>query len=124
MNDVTSKRALPFSGHAIVAFVDLLGFSHRVKSMTGVEEEHKLLEDLECVHQNFRAAPFDIGEEDPFEDLVFTDCVVSALKLNGPIGKAAGAEHACLTDLYRLAYAQAACVGEGIFVRGGVDTGF
>jgi hypothetical protein len=113
--------------HSMVAFVDLLGFSERVKGLETLDD----LADVQAKVRNVQAW-FGRNPKDKFEReeanvlsksvLAFSDCVVIAVSSHSELAKMQGGFDIFMGELSSFAYAQATCVVNGIFIRGGVVT--
>lgn len=113
----------------LFGFVDLLGFSDRVVSITTVEQLQELERDLTYVQRQFDHKP----DDDDVKKLrmitrkrveAFSDCVVISVPTQSPIVDLQGAFDALMSEINGFALAQGECVQRGIFLRGGLDHGF
>jgi hypothetical protein len=114
--------------HSMVAFVDLLGFSERVKALETLDD----LADVQAKVRNVQAW-FGRNPREKFEReeagllsksvLAFSDCVVIAVSSHSELATMQGGFDVFMSELSSFAYAQAMCVMNGIFIRGGVDVG-
>jgi hypothetical protein len=114
---------------AVVAFVDILGFSNRLRTAKNVEDLADISKAVSTVQ-----AEFDFQSKDPnIKDvhkmyakkvLAFSDCVVIAIPLKSAMTQHEGTFDPLMSELHSLAMAQAECVQRGLFLRGGIDIGW
>ncbi|REF70527.1 hypothetical protein [Paracoccus versutus] len=115
--------------NGIFAFIDLLGFSDRVKQIKTDEDLRKLDADVVFVQREFEHKSSDdfvrrsqkiVGKR----VLAFSDCIVISVPLHSELAKLQGTFDVLMSELTSLAIAQGDCVQRGIFLRGGVDLGY
>ena len=114
--------------HSMVAFVDLLGFSERVKAIETLEDLADVQAKVRNVQTWFGRKPKEKFEREEANllsksVLAFSDCVVIAVSSHSELAKMQGGFDVFMGELTSFAYAQAMCVANGIFIRGGVDIG-
>lgn len=117
------------TNESLVAFIDILGFSDRVKGVRVTTELEHLISDIETIQQLFQHRPKDKETKDLHswykkEVLAFSDCVVVSLPFTSEAVESKGAFDALLSELEDIAYVQGTCVVEhNLFLRGAVDKG-
>lgn len=119
---------MPESGFAVVAFIDVLGYSSRVLAIKTPAQFLALRRDVRLVQRFFEHRPSDQNTQESHriiskKVLAFSDCLVISVALRSSISKIQGTLDPILSHLSSLALAQAECVGRGIFLRGGLDIG-
>lgn len=115
--------------NGLFAFIDLLGFSDRVRRIKTTEDLRKLDDEVVFVQSEF--------EHKSSDDLVrksqkivgkrvqaFSDCVIISVPLHSDLTKLQGTFDVLMSELTSFAIAQGNCVQRGIFLRGGVDLGY
>lgn len=113
---------------SMVTFVDLLGFSDRVRSLEEVTELEALERDVRRVQRWFDHKPDDGSIKDTQKllrkrVLAFSDCLVIAVSAHSRLTRMQGDFDVFMNELANLAYAQARCVVNSIFIRGAADFG-
>jgi hypothetical protein len=117
-----------FTNIAMVAFIDLLGYSARVSTIASEDDLRAIEADVRKVQQWFdhRTADRDVREIQKLQAkqiLAFSDCLVVAVPSFSELAGSEGDFDVQLSEIVSLAYAQGMCALNGIFVRGGVDYG-
>lgn len=112
-----------------VAFVDLLGYSARVRAIETPQEVEDVASDVRTVlrffgHNRTDADGIQYHEVVGKTVLAFSDCVVVSVSYESDLVEMDGAFDAPMSELHSLAMSQAKCVMNGIFLRGGVGFGF
>jgi len=114
---------------AVVAFVDIPGFSNRLRAAKSVGELADISKAVSTVQ-----AEFDFQSKDPITKdvqkmhakkvLAFSDCIVVSIPLKSAMTQHEGTFDPLMSELHSLAIAQAECVQRGLFLRGGIDIGW
>jgi hypothetical protein len=112
-----------------VAFIDLLGYSARVRAIETEGQVEEVAKDVRIVQKFFGHNPIDKYEKEYHKVadktvLAFSDCVVVSVSYVSDAVAAGGTFDSPMSELHSLALAQAECVIKGIFLRGGVAFGF
>jgi hypothetical protein len=112
-----------------VAFVDLLGYSARVRAVETRENVEEIARDVRKVleffgHNRTDDAGIQYHEAVGKKVLAFSDCVVVSVSYVSDFMKSGGTFDAPMSELHSLALNQAECVMNGIFLRGGVGFGY
>lgn len=113
----------------LFAFVDLLGFSDRVKAIKSEEQLRKLDSDVVYAQDQFELKSEDATIKESHRVsgkrvLAFSDCIVISVGLDSKIAELQGSYDVLVSELHSFGLAQGACVLNEIFIRGGVDVGF
>lgn len=109
---------------AIVAFVDLLGFSERVADIVIPEDLGQIEKSVKSIQTYFTSPGYnELNLIHGRTSLAFSDCIVFAASLGARSVKLMGQFDAILSNLSHLASSQSMCVSKGHFIRGGVDVG-
>lgn len=117
-----------YLSYSMVAFVDLLGFSDKVRMLETTEELEALEEQVRRVQEWFQHRPQEafLKQEHKYASktvLAFSDCVVVSIPLHSELAQSQGDFDVLMSELSNLAMAQGRCVVNGIFVRGAADLG-
>jgi hypothetical protein len=133
VSKTTGRIAKPRSGRrkptqALVAFIDLLGFSEQVLAVRSADDLERLVGSISTVRDYFDYQPTDqITREaqdiSKTEVLAFSDCVVVSIGLRSPATESQGEFDVWGSDLVIMAYAQGKAAATGRFLRGGLDKG-
>ena len=123
------KQQLPQINHAMVAFIDILGFRSRLFSVAADEDLLKLYADLRTVHKIFDKDPSDSLTKGAHEALnkrviSLSDALVVSIDLGSKSALILGDLDTLASELCMLAWLQAVAVIEGFFVRGGIALGY
>ncbi|MEP9404659.1 hypothetical protein [Sphingomonas sp. VNH70] len=112
----------------MVAFIDLLGFSERVKAITKIEHLKSIERDVRRTQ-----AWFDHRTKDEVlktshklkrkKVLAFSDCLVLTIPAFSELAEHEGDFDVLMEEIPTIARAQALCVTNGIFLRGGISFG-
>jgi hypothetical protein len=112
----------------LIAFVDLLGFSEKVKNARlNKDRLRRIAREVTTVKKTFDSRPSSaILNERAFKKkiIVFSDCVVLVQPIAWPIMTGGNTLELLTEGLRFIALAQAECASRGYFLRGGVDIGF
>ncbi len=119
------KQYLSFG---MVAFVDLLGYSDRVRALETPEELIALETQVLRVQKWFQHKPTEELEKQEHKlaaktVLAFSDCVVVSVPFHSTLAKFQGDFDVMMAEVSSLGMAQGQCAVNGIFVRGGADFG-
>ena len=113
----------------LVAYIDLLGWKRKLLSAKTYKDIAPLLNVLKRFHGDFdfdyvkRLTPYEkesVGEQVE----ILSDALVVVLSLNSGNAHCHGQYEEIRLKLWDFALAQARCVTEGIFMRGGVSLGY
>ena len=111
----------------LVAFIDLLGYSAQVLSLTTVEELKSLENKIKYIQEVFEySSKDDIEEGHSYIDKhvqAFSDCVVINISMDSESTRIAGNFDPILGEVHMLGIAQSMCIHEKTFIRGGIDIG-
>ena len=112
----------------LVAFIDLLGFSIKVKNIKNNYDLQKIFEVVDRLHDVFGKNPKDDFEKRERElsersVLSLSDALVIATALKSSLSKTMGVFDNWCCEVESLGINQAICAGDGIFLRGGVSKG-
>lgn len=127
MNNSLSNEKLQHDH--LVAFIDLLGWSDKLQSANTYADVAPLLNVLKIFHDEFdldyakRLTPYEkenVGEQVE----ILSDALVVTLSLNSGNARCHGQYEEIRLKFWDFALAQARCVLEGIFMRGGVSLGY
>src|SRR4051812_3099201 len=113
----------------LVAFIDLLGFSARVRAIQDPAELGALDRSIRRVQRAFEHKTTDpiLREKQKIfqkKVLAFSDCIVVAMSEKSDFAEMQGHFDTEMSELSEFASAQGLCVLNNIFVRGGVDFGW
>ena len=113
---------------AMVGFLDLLGFSHRVETVKTEENLLAIAADVEKIRELFeyRSTRKWTNEAHRILDktvLAFSDCVVIAVSIETEMVKIEGAFDVLGSEIWDIAISQSRCTLGGHFLRGGIDVG-
>lgn len=114
---------------SLVAFVDILGFSERVSQVEANEALQVIVDDIEMVQTEFerrghwRAHLESHHSDAKKEVLAFSDCIVVSMALESTYTRSEGVFDGFLQLMLDFALAQATCVLQNVFLRGGIDLG-
>ena len=112
-----------------VAFVDLLGYSARVRAVETPQDVENVADDVRTVlgffgHNRTDEEGIQYHEVVGKTVLAFSDCVVVSVSYDSDLMQSDGTFDAPMSELHSLALNQAECVMHGIFLRGGVGFGY
>lgn len=113
---------------SLVAFIDILGFAQKVLSIKTFADIRRVEGELNTVQKEFISDPKDKWEKLDVEItgrevFAFSDCIVYSVPLSSDLIELQGTFDALMSELNRIALAQATSVLKGIFIRGGIDIG-
>lgn len=113
----------------VTAFLDILGFGDRVLSATSIKEVDLIARDVKRIQQEFDYKPKDSTVREGQGNykktvLAFSDSVVVNVPLQSEMTETQGTFDALMSELSSMAFAQARCINQGLFLRGGVDLGW
>lgn len=113
----------------IVAFIDLLGFKSKLNAVDSDESLRSLYENVKKVHEHFEKAPSDRSAQESQvlrgkTVLSLSDALVVSVDCESDYVGHMGLVDALASELHDLCFAQACCVTQGIFLRGGVSFGY
>ena len=113
---------------ALVAFIDLLGFSERVLAVRSRGDLARVVQSVRKIRDYFDYKPTDrttreAQEISNTEVLAFSDCVVVSIGLRSPATEVQGEFDIWAHDISIMAHLQGAAVASGHFLRGGLDKG-
>jgi hypothetical protein len=112
----------------VVAFIDMLGYSARVRNVSTQDALLALDKDVTLVQREFEHKP---NEETTREVkkfsrktvLAFSDCLVVSVPVRSPEADQIGDFDVIMSELTGLAFSQCNCIFKNVFLRGGVDFG-
>lgn len=117
--------------HALVGFIDILGFSHKVRSAKTAQDLQAIADAVRLVQREFEATPSGstpdvraIHRLHAKRVLAFSDCVVISIGMRSAMTRHEGTYDPLMMQVCGLAYSQGACVLRGIFLRGGLELGW
>lgn len=115
--------------YGITAFIDLLGFGARVKSIDSQTSFDEVVEKVKIVHDAFDLHPKYQWEQEIKADMRQTsislsDSIVINTPIESPNVDRIGSFDALMSVLDDFALAQAMCVFQGVFLRGAVADGW
>jgi hypothetical protein len=118
----------PVPIEALVAFIDLLGFSDQVLSANTSGQLSELIEKVRLIRDYFDYQPEDQLTREAqaisqTEVLAFSDCVVVSIGQDSAATRDSGQFDTWMHDLHLMAHAQGAAAAAGNFFRGGIDKG-
>ena len=110
----------------LVGFIDLLGYTNRVRSLHTFDDVRQLDQDLNRIQDWFDYQPTDnltksVQKISGKKVLAFSDCVIVFLPVNSSLTKSQGDFDVFLNELFILALSQGRCAINEIIVRGGID---
>jgi len=113
---------------ALVAFIDLLGFSARVEALTDEDDFERLERDVGRVQAWFdhNSSEKVVKESHKLKEksvLAFSDCIVVCVSAMSELTKHEGDFDVLMGELASFAMSQGRCAVNGIFLRGAVDFG-
>ena len=113
---------------AMVGFLDLLGFSHRIETVKTEEDLLTIASDVEKIRELFeyRSTRKSTNEVHNILDktvLAFSDCVVLAVSLETEMVKVEGAFDVLGSEIWDIAISQSRSTLGGHFLRGGIAVG-
>lgn len=110
----------------LTAFLDILGFGAEVGRANTVHDLKSILDDISLIRK-----AFDYKSDDPIvrdlqesfgkSVLAFSDSVIVNVPLSSEMTRSEGHFDGLMSELHSMAVAQAHCVENGLFLRGGVD---
>lgn len=123
-----AQESSPKTTLAMVGFLDLLGFSHRVETVKTEENLLAIASDVEKIRELFeyRSTKKSTNEVHSILDktvLAFSDCVVIAVSLETEMVKVEGAFDVLGSEIWDIAISQSRCTLGGHFLRGAIDIG-
>ena len=112
----------------MVAFIDLLGYSNRVRLLETFDDVNQLDKDLNRIQSWFDYQSTDnvtrsVQKITGKKVLAFSDCIIVFLPVYSSLTKTEGNFDVFASELFSIALSQGRCVINGIFVRGGIDYG-
>jgi len=115
--------------HTVGAFVDLLGFSEKVRTAGSKAELEEIEKALHKVRDEFEYRSTDVDirrmqREYKKQVLAFSDCIVVSIPFKSNMTGMEGTFDAIMSEFAFFAYAQGNCVLNGYFLRGGIDFGW
>ena len=118
----------PKATEALVAFIDLLGFSEQVLAVHSADGLERLVNSVSTIRDYFDYQPTDpitreAQEISKTEVLAFSDCVVVSIDLRSAVTETQGEFDVWGSDMVVMAYAQGKAAASGRFIRGGLDKG-
>ncbi|OAQ21085.1 hypothetical protein TDIS_0737 [Thermosulfurimonas dismutans] len=113
----------------ITVFIDILGFGNRIAKIETVTEIQSIYKELWHVQKQFYYKPTEkiishINKLYNKKVLAFSDCLVIHIPLKSKATQSEGDFDPLMSEFLSLAYSQAACVLDSIFLRGGIDIGW
>jgi hypothetical protein len=113
---------------ALVAFIDILGFSNRLRSAATTADLLPIVSGVRQVQNAFDYRSRDeaikkVNKMYRKQVHAFSDCVVIALPLKSPMTDHEGTFDPLMEELTFFALSQGSCVRNGLFLRGGIDIG-
>ncbi|MDU0459621.1 MAG: hypothetical protein RW306_12920 [Geobacteraceae bacterium] len=113
----------------LVAFIDILGFSQRVKNISTTKDLKDLYNDVDHVQREFEVVVKDKSEKEyrkmaGKDVLAFSDCLVISLGAETKWTDSEGSFETFLVEFEQIGLAQMHCIQKGIFIRGGIDIGW
>jgi len=127
MATISSIRKQTKAG--LAGFIDLLGFSQRVRSVNTFKELLEVREQIAIAQDHF-----DIGKTDELYkeylnvtgqiDFVLSDSIFTFIPLQSEVISYSDELDTVMADLEKIALSQASCVLNGVFIRGGISLGW
>ena len=113
----------------VTAFLDILGFGDRVLTATSVKDVDHIAKDVRRIQEEFDYKPKDPAIREIHGHykktvLAFSDSVIVNVPLQSEMTELEGTFDSLMSELSSMAFAQARCVNQGLFLRGGVDLGW
>jgi hypothetical protein len=113
----------------VTAFLDILGFGDRVLAAASTQDVDRIASDVRRIQREFDYKPKDrdlrsVHAAYKKTVLAFSDSVIVDIPLQSEMTELQGTFDALMSELDELATAQARCVNQGLFLRGGVDLGW
>ena len=113
----------------VTAFLDILGFGARVLAAVNIKDVDRIASEVKRVQREFDYKPNDSSLRSVHAAykktvLAFSDSVIVNVPLQSEMTELQGTFDALMSELDGLAAAQARCVNQGVFLRGGVDLGW
>lgn len=114
------------ASYGLTAFLDILGFGAQVSCAKDGEDLEAILEGVSLIRDAFDFRPEDKATKKLRRAykktvLAFSDSVIVNLPLASEMTALQGTFDALMGELHSIAVAQARCVENGLFMRGGVD---
>lgn len=112
--------------HGLIAFIDVLGFANAVENCTTPKDVLVCIQKIRRIRDYFEAE-LDKSENSDVDALYdkrafsFSDCIVIHTPFSSEACHFSGTFDTCLVTLHDFCMAQAQCVLEGTFIRGGLD---
>jgi len=118
----------PRAVEALVAFIDLLGFSEKVLAVRSAADLERLAATIARIQEYFDYRPADETTREAqaiskTEVLAFSDSVIVSIVLESAATATQGEFDVWGSDLNVMAYAQGKAAAAGRFIRGGLDRG-
>ncbi|MGC4076408.1 MAG: hypothetical protein QM702_05115 [Rubrivivax sp.] len=113
----------------VTAFLDILGFGDRVLHAKSTDEVDHIALDVRRIQKEFDYKPRDPVVREVQSNykktvLAFSDSVIVNVPLQSEMTELQGTFDGLMSELSSMAFAQARCVNQGLFLRGGVDLGW
>jgi hypothetical protein len=113
---------------AMIAFIDLLGFSHKARTARSQGDLNTLYDALSTIRNEFDFKPSDRSTKEAQKVasknvMMFSDCIIVALPIRSRFTQAHGNFDLFADELTILALSQGNCAIKGQFIRGGIDLG-
>jgi hypothetical protein len=110
--------------YGIVAFIDLLGFSQKVKTAKLLKNFKKIIQQVQLFRDEFNEKPEALKPAKK-EIIAFADCVIISIAAKSELSLLQGTYDTWLSDLSLLAISQINCILKtNVFLRGGVSAGW
>lgn len=112
--------------YGLTAFLDVLGFGSQVLMAQDKDDIDSVLESVSLIRDAFEYRPNDSTVRDTQKAyrksvLAFSDSVIVNVPLASRMTEIQGTFDGLMSELHSMAVAQAKCVENGLFLRGGVD---
>ena len=113
----------------VTAFLDILGFGDRVLGAKSSKDIDLIARDVKRIQNEFDYKPKDPAIREVHSNyrktvLAFSDSVIVNVPIQSEMTELEGTFDALMSELSSMAFAQARCVNQGLFLRGGVDLGW
>ena len=113
----------------VTAFLDILGFGNRVLTATSIKDVDDITADVKRIQREFdyKSTSNSVRKVQAAYKktvLAFSDSVIVNIPLQSEMTELQGTFDAMMSELDELGTAQARCVNQGLFLRGGVDLGW
>ena len=115
--------------YGLTAFLDILGFKAQVEGANSGSDLEGLLESIGRIRKAFEHRPKDpsakaIHHAFGKSVLAFSDSVIVNVPLVSRMTEIQGTFDALMSELHSMALAQATCIEQALFLRGGADLGW